>query len=72
MDTAQEEIAARVRVGYLAETDLLRQLRERKRLRKAHVARWVGVNPSQVSRWETNMQLPKPAHCLALLELLDD
>lgn len=62
---------ALVRVLRLARTDRLRALRETAGLSQGDVARWVGVDPAQVSRWESGQQKPRPEHAVALLELLD-
>jgi transcriptional regulator with XRE-family HTH domain len=59
-------------VGRLARTDRLRSLRERLGLTQSDVARHIGVDPSNVSRWEAGLARPRPRHAAALLALLEE
>jgi DNA-binding transcriptional regulator YiaG len=65
------EAKARKRIYRLALSGRLRELREDTGLFQTDVARAIGVAPSSVSRWESGDDLPRGAHALALLELLD-
>jgi transcriptional regulator with XRE-family HTH domain len=70
-DAPRREVLARKRVHRLIESGRLRQLREGDGLPQADVARFVGVSPSNVSRWEAGLTRPTGEHALALLELFD-
>jgi len=70
MTNAPEALALR-RFHRLQRTGRLVELREADGLTQADVARWVGVDPSQVSRWESGSFRPRPRHAVKLLELLD-
>jgi DNA-binding transcriptional regulator YiaG len=65
------EAPALKRVRQLAKTDRLRELREEVGLSQSDVARHLGVDASRVSRWEAGLARPRPAHAVALLELLE-
>lgn len=65
-----EAIALR-RVKRLVNNDRLRDLREAAGLSQSDVARFMGVAPSNVSRWEAGLARPRGRHAVALLELLD-
>jgi DNA-binding transcriptional regulator YiaG len=69
--TRTTEATALQRVHRLVKTDRLRQLREDAGLSQSDVARHLGVAASNVSRWEAGESRPRPAHAVALLELLD-
>jgi DNA-binding transcriptional regulator YiaG len=69
-DGAAAALALR-RFGRLARTGRLTELREALGLTQSDVARYVGVSPSQVSRWEAGLARPRGRHAVALLELLD-
>jgi transcriptional regulator with XRE-family HTH domain len=71
MDTARDQLMARKRVHRLALTDRLRELRLGSGLSQSDIARVIGVAASQVSRWENGVSAPRPAHAVALLELLE-
>jgi DNA-binding transcriptional regulator YiaG len=71
MHHATDEIRALKRVHHLIQTGLLVELRESSGLSQAAVARALGVNPSQVSRWEAGAQRIRGPHAVALLNLLD-
>jgi len=71
MDIAKDQLIARKRVHRLILTDRLRELREEAGLSQSDIARAIGVAPSQVSRWESGVSQPRPAHALTLLELLE-
>jgi DNA-binding transcriptional regulator YiaG len=62
---------ALIRIRHLVKKSRLAELREDLGLSQSDIARALGVHPSQVSRWEADRQRPRPAHAVALLELLD-
>jgi predicted transcriptional regulator len=66
-----EELRAKRRVHRLVKTGLLGERLEEEGLTKSDAARWVGVSPSQVSRWLAGTQRPRGRNAMALLELLD-
>jgi transcriptional regulator with XRE-family HTH domain len=68
---AVDEAQALKRVRRLVLSGRLTELRELHGLNQSDVARALGVAPSNVSRWETGEQRPRPHHAVALLELLD-
>src|SRR5262245_16738131 len=65
------EARALMRVRRLAKTDRLRELRVDQGLSQSDVARHLGVNPSTVSRWESEDARPRGRHAVRLLELLE-
>jgi DNA-binding transcriptional regulator YiaG len=65
------EAMALRRVKRLVNNDRLRDLREAAGLSQSDVARFIGVAPSNVSRWEAGLARPRGRHAVALLELLD-
>jgi DNA-binding transcriptional regulator YiaG len=71
MENATEEVLALRRIHRLQQTGMLVELREADGLTQADVARWVGVDPSQVSRWESGDFRPRARHAVRLLKLLD-
>jgi DNA-binding transcriptional regulator YiaG len=66
-----EPAIALKRVTRLSRVGLLAELRESVGLSQSDVARALGLNQSAVSRWEAGKARPKPAHAVALLELLE-
>lgn len=66
-----DEAIALKRVHRLAQSDRLRLLREGSGLSQSDVARFIGVDPSQVSRWERCAARPRGHHAVTLLRLLD-
>jgi DNA-binding transcriptional regulator YiaG len=65
------EARALARVHRLVKADRLRTLREDAGLSQSDVARALGVNPSNVSRWESGESRPRGRHAVALLQVLD-
>lgn len=62
---------AKRRVAWLARKGLLAQRREEAGLSQSDVARFMGIAPSNVSRWESQRARPRGDRALELLELLD-
>jgi DNA-binding transcriptional regulator YiaG len=70
--THAEVIRAKRRVHRMARSGLLAERREDNGWSQSDVARALGVNPSQVSRWEAAKQGIRGEHAVALLDLLLD
>lgn len=68
---AAEETLAVVRVRAWLRTGRARAIRERAGLSQADIARSVGTDPAQVSRWETRKCSPVRASALRLAILYD-
>ena len=68
----QVEVLAVRRVHTLAKRGLLRQNREAAGLSQSDVARFLGVAPSSVSRWEAAAMHIRGTHAVKLLELTDE
>jgi DNA-binding transcriptional regulator YiaG len=75
METAQtddsHEVLALRRVHRLVKAGRLTQLREEQGLSQSDVGRFLGVSPSNVSRWEAGVSRPRGRHAVVLLGLLD-
>jgi transcriptional regulator with XRE-family HTH domain len=72
METAQaEEVLKLRRFVRLAKAGQLHDLRERAGLTQSDVARYLGVAPSNVSRWERDVVRPPADRAAQILELLD-
>ncbi len=53
----------------------LRRLREERGVSQAHIGRMIGINPTDISRWESGARLPRMrnvARLAAVLCLTDD
>jgi transcriptional regulator with XRE-family HTH domain len=68
---AATEIQAKKRVVHLIRMGRLPELLEERGLFQSEVAAFIGVHPSQVTRWVAGIQNPRPRHAARLLELLD-
>jgi transcriptional regulator with XRE-family HTH domain len=68
---AQVEVRALRRFARLVRKGQLAELREDAGLTQSDLARYLGISPSNVSRWESGLARPRPAHAAAVLELLD-
>ena len=66
-----EVMSALRRFHRLVESDKLRPLREKAGWSQADVARYLGVDAAQVSRWERALSKPHGVTAVALLRLLD-
>lgn len=75
-DTAQdrtaEEVRALRRVAWLVRKGLLAQMREEAGLSQSDVARFMGIAPSNVSRWESGTARPRADRAVELLRLLEE
>lgn len=72
MTTAQaEEVLELRRFIRLVKTGRLAKLREETGLSQSDVARFLGVAPSNVSRWESGVVRPSADRAAQILELLD-
>jgi transcriptional regulator with XRE-family HTH domain len=66
-----EVLRAKRRVRRLAKDGRLEELFEENGWTKSDVARYLGVNPAQVSRWTRDLQGIRGENAIALVELLD-
>jgi DNA-binding transcriptional regulator YiaG len=55
----------------LAQTGRLTELREQQGLSQSDLARFLGIQPSSVSRWESGKARPRGPRAVAVLELLE-
>lgn len=70
MDAADEALTV-ARVRALLRSGRARTIRERARLSQAEVARAVGTDGPQISRWEAGKAAPQREAALRLAKLLD-
>jgi DNA-binding transcriptional regulator YiaG len=71
LDARAETLALR-RFHRLAQTGRLTELREQAGLSQSDLARFLGIQPSNVSRWEAGKARPRGHHAVAVLQLLDE
>lgn len=71
-DRTAEEVRAKRRVAWLASRGLLTQRREEAGLTQTDVARYMGIAPSNISRWESQRAHPRGDRAVELLRLLED
>lgn len=72
MDAAAEEALALTRVRAWLRSGKARAVRKRARLSQADVARVLGTDTAQVSRWETGTAVPVRDSALRLARLYGD
>ena len=68
---ARAEVLAVKRVYRLSQTGRLTELREEQGLSQSDLARFLGIQPSSVSRWESGKTRPRGPRAVAVLELLE-
>lgn len=69
---ATDEVRALRRVAWLVRKGLLAQMREQAGLSQSDVARYMGIAPSNVSRWESGAARPRADRAVQLLRLLEE
>lgn len=70
VESATAELVAQSALRQALEDGTAREIRKRARLRIPEVARFLGVEPSTVSRWERGLRVPGQSAAIAYHRLL--